>query len=201
METGIEEFVDRIRRRPEGFGNPAPGRRGNPGGRDPSAGGQPGPAPAAIERLRKRLERGAGLRGVYLAELALRAGITPPRARFQAGAEAALWTELARENAALRREADRLMARKESITRRIRRARARLQGLRVRLMQQRLGLPEGSLRDFPLPRTWQELGIWWRPPAAKAAKAGDRALDGAGATRKASGGAAAAEKKPGKRPA
>lgn len=117
--------------------------------------------PAAIQRLRKRLERGGGLRGIRLAELALRAGIIvpPPPAETHGpgGLEAALWMEMARENAVLRREAEKLAERQETLSRRIQRAKARLRELRLKVARRRLGLEDKDLLDLPSAPTWQEL--------------------------------------------
>jgi hypothetical protein len=99
--------------------------------------------PATLQRLWKLITRETGSRGARLAEQALRAGLMPPARYSQAhgggSLEAALWMELARENAALRREAARLAERKESLARRIQRAKGRLQLLRFKLAQRRLG--------------------------------------------------------------
>lgn len=109
---------------------------------------------ATIQKLKKRLESRSGLRGAQLAELVLRAGITlPARRRPVRGSqavEAALWTELARENAILRREAERLMERQHSLSRRIQRAKTRVQDLRLKILQWRLGLTSKDLLDVPL---------------------------------------------------
>lgn len=109
--------------------------------------------PAALQRLMKSLEGRDGRRGARLAAMALQAGITPPAAPMEPpGAEsvqAALWMELARENANLRREAARLEERQNSLSRRIQRARTRVQKLRLKLLQRRLGLTPRALRDMP----------------------------------------------------
>lgn len=115
--------------------------------------------PGALQRLRDRLERGGGLRGARLAELALRAGITlPPREAEMHGAgslEAALWMDLVRENATLRHEAEKLTERQETLSRRIQRAKARLQVLRLEVFQRRTGLTAKDL--VPSSPTWQSL--------------------------------------------
>ena len=116
--------------------------------------------PGALQRLRQRLERGGGLRGARLAELALRAGITVPPREAEVGAgslEAALWMELIRENATLRHEADKLAEREEVLSRRIQRTKARLQVLRLKVIQQRTGLTAKDLLEMPSPPTWQDL--------------------------------------------
>lgn len=131
---------------------------------DRRGGSRSAPTPGgsgAIERLRKRLEHGGGLRGMRLAELALRAGITvPPREAERGGTgplEAALWMELVRENATLRHEADKLAERQEVLSRRIQRAKARLQALRLKVIQRRTGLTAKDLLEMPSPPTWQDL--------------------------------------------
>jgi hypothetical protein len=106
----------------------------------------PGRSVAALRQLQQRLERGGGARGKRLAELALQAGITPPARHFES---IALWTELARENASLRRAADKLMERSETLGRRIRRTKARAQALRVKLVLRRLGLNPRNVLQTP----------------------------------------------------
>jgi len=118
--------------------------------------GEPDPprAPAPLRRLMESLESRSGNRGARLAAINLRAGIAPPALRTElpgaGGVQAALWMELARENATLRREAARLEERQHRLSRRIERARTRVQELRLKLLQGRLGLTPGSLRDIPL---------------------------------------------------
>ena len=110
--------------------------------------------PAGLQRLMKSLESRSGKRGARLAAITLRAGIAPPATPTEPpGAEAvqaALWMELARENASLRREAARLEERQHSLSRRIQRARNRVQELRLKLLQRRLGVKLWSLEDIPL---------------------------------------------------
>jgi hypothetical protein len=117
--------------------------------------------PATLQRLMKRLERGGGPSMARLAELALRAGITVPRRPAEThgsgGLETALWMELARENATLRREADKLAERQETLSRRIHRAKERLRELRLKVIQRRTGLTKKELLNMPSPPTWQEL--------------------------------------------
>lgn len=127
----------------------------------PSGEQAPQRLPGALQQLCRRLERGGGLRGARLAELALRAGITvPPReagARGGGSLEASLWMELVRENATLRHEADKLAERQETLSRRIQRAKARLQALRLKVIQRRTGLTAKDLLEMPSPPTWQDL--------------------------------------------
>jgi hypothetical protein len=108
--------------------------------------------PAALQRLMKSLESRAGKRGARLAAINLRAGIAPPAPRTDLpgaeGVQAALWMELARENATLRREAARLVQRQHSLSRRIDRAKTRVHELRLKLIERRLTL--GGLPDIPL---------------------------------------------------
>jgi hypothetical protein len=133
-----------------------------PHAREPFPGGTASrPTPSALQKLQKRLARGAGLRGARLAELALRAGLTPPAPHPRAGAcgtaEAALWMALARENAALRREATKLVERKETIIRRIHRVKTRLELLRLKLLQRRLGVAPTRLGNLPPPQPLRQL--------------------------------------------
>jgi hypothetical protein len=107
-----------------------------------SGGGRLWRPDSALQRLKRRLMRGAGRRGARLAELALRAGLTPPSGRLATPAsarlEAAVWMQMARENATLRREVSKLTGRERTLVLRIQRAKARVRALRLRLLQRRL---------------------------------------------------------------
>jgi hypothetical protein len=124
------------------------------------AGPAPPRPPAALQRLMNSLRSRSGRRGARLAAIALQAGITPPAAPTEPpGAEAvqaALWMELARENATLRREAARLEERQHHLSRRIQRARTRVQELRLKLLERQLGVRLRSLREIPLGEAWRE---------------------------------------------
>lgn len=108
----------------------------------------------AVQELRKRLGAGAGWPGMRLAEAAVMAGIVPPprftpllaRHGSRRVTKRDLWTVLARENAGLRRRERKLSARMESVTRRIRRTKVRLQLMRWKLVQKRLAQIEGAVK-------------------------------------------------------
>jgi len=105
---------------------------------------------AAAGQLKKSLAAGEASPAARLAEAALFAGLaqTPKRRshfdlRSYLGIQDSMSEQLERENAALRRRAEKLEARKESILRRIARTEVRLEHMRWQVVQRQLG----QLRD------------------------------------------------------
>jgi hypothetical protein len=105
----------------------------------------------AAEQLQRSLADDRFSPAARLAEAALFAGLAPsaqnwPAAvRHLAGVESARWQKLRGENERLRDQAQRLAARQRSITRRLRRAQARVERVRWELVQQRLACLRGAL--------------------------------------------------------
>ena len=104
------------------------------------------------EALRRSLEAGSGSPEARLAQAALFAGLSRPLkrgARFGPGGRAALGVsmqeQLERENRVLRSKAQRLEQRKRSITRRILRARLRLERMRWSLLDRQVSRLDSAI--------------------------------------------------------
>ncbi len=139
----------------------------------PGAGGAARIPLELLRRLKLSLESHAGRRGARLAEMALRAGFKPPARKMEIPAsvealQSTIWMALVRENAELRRQAASLRLRKTHLNRSIRRARSRIQALRIKMLQRQLGLTPESLLSMPLP------GAWRLPDAGRLPQGGTR---------------------------